>query len=81
MSKAHPEMIYDEARLVWQSAYDRRALVLWPRLNPRALRRCRHDPRRIARLVSRRTPLTIETILGMLTLPILSPEEQETWFG
>ncbi len=54
---------------------------MWPRLDPRALRRCRHDPRRIARLVARRSSLGVETILGMLVGPDISREEGETWFG
>jgi hypothetical protein len=58
-----------------------RALAIWPRLDTRALRRCRHDPRRVARLVSRRTSLPIETILAMLTMPRVSDEERATWFG
>jgi hypothetical protein len=48
------------------TAIERRAVMLWPRLDRKALRSCRHDPRRIAALVSRRTSLSVDTILGML---------------
>lgn len=59
----------------------RRALALWPRLDARALRRCGHDPRRIALLVSRRTSLSVEAITVMLLTPVVSAQEAETWFG
>lgn len=65
----------------WGPEIDRRARALWPRLDPRALGRCHHDPRRIARLVARRSSLGVEVILGMLTGPDISREEGETWFG
>src|SRR4051794_33299016 len=44
----------------------RRARLLWPRLDARALSRTRGDPARIARLVTRRSGLPAETILAML---------------
>ncbi|MEA2623209.1 MAG: hypothetical protein QOH61_2119 [Chloroflexota bacterium] len=47
--------------------YRRRALALWPRLDPGKLRRTRGEAARIARLVERRTALPFEMILGMLT--------------
>jgi hypothetical protein len=56
-------------------------MALWPRLDPRALRRCRNDPRRIARLVARRTSLSVESILVMLLPPVVAAEEAERWFG
>jgi hypothetical protein len=64
----------------------RRALALWPRLNARLVRRCHGDPWRIAKLVSRRTSLPVETIVGMLrearlTVTRISVVEGETWFG
>jgi len=59
----------------------RRALVIWPRLDRRALRHCHGDPYRIASLVARRTSLSVETIVGMLAAPRITPEERETWFG
>jgi hypothetical protein len=62
-------------------AIDLRAMALWPSLDRKALRRCQHDPRRIARLVSHGTSLTLDTILGMLTIRDLSTEEGEDWFG
>jgi hypothetical protein len=51
---------------VEKSPYSRRALALWPRLDREKLRRTRGDPRRIARLVSRRTTLSMETIVLIL---------------
>jgi hypothetical protein len=64
----------------------RRALALWPRLSARRIRRCDGDPWRIAKLVSQRTSLPLETIVGMLRMPRLtvtrvSLVEGETWFG
>ena len=54
--------------------YAMRALVLWPRLDPRRLRRAKGDPDRIARLVERRTGRPHEEILAMLkALPHNSP--------
>lgn len=43
-----------------------RARLLWPGLDARALSRCAGDPRRVARLVSRRTVLTEEAIVELL---------------
>jgi hypothetical protein len=45
----------------------RQALLLWPRLDPHRLARTRGDPWRIARLVARRTPRSLDEIVGMLT--------------
>ena len=45
----------------------KRALALWPGLDRRKLSRTGGRPRRVARLVERRTSLTLETILGMLS--------------
>jgi hypothetical protein len=69
-----------------QQEIARRALVLWPRLSARLVRRCGGDPWRIARLLSRRTSLPPETIVGMLrtsriTVTRISVVEGETWFG
>jgi hypothetical protein len=64
-----------------ESALDRRALAHWPRLDPAALRRCRHDPARIAALISRRTALPPESIRQVLITPDVSEDEAETWFG
>jgi hypothetical protein len=56
-----------------------RALAIWPRLDRRALSRCGGDPRRIARLVARRTALPQEVIvLILLDVPEL---DRELWFG
>ena len=46
----------------------RRALLLWPRLDPERLARTRGDPWRIARLVARRTPRPLDEIVAMLTI-------------
>ena len=43
-----------------------RALAMWPRLDRRKLSRTRGDPRRVARLIERRTALPREAILGIL---------------
>jgi len=64
----------------------RRALALWPRLDATAIRRCHGDPWRIAAVVSRRTTLPTEVIVGMLlsariTITRISVVEGETWFG
>jgi hypothetical protein len=67
--------------VISDSPLERRALALWPRLDRRALHRCGGDPRRIARLVSRRTSLSIEMIVGMLGTPLVSRQEIESWFG
>jgi hypothetical protein len=71
---------------VGQREMTQRALALWPRLNASLVRRCGGDPWRIARLVSRRTSLPAETIVGMLrttrvTITRISVVEGETWFG
>ncbi len=60
---------------------DRRALALWPGLDRRALGRCRHEPRRVAALVCRRTRLEYETVLALLSVPLLAPVEAAMWFG
>ena len=69
------------AESTWGPDLYRRALALWPRLDSRALRRCRYDPRRVAALVSRRTNLPLETIVVLLTTPRVSQAEGATWFG
>ena len=46
--------------------YAARARALWPRLDGRALSRCEEDPKRMARLISRRTSLSEEAILALL---------------
>jgi hypothetical protein len=64
----------------WQPV-ERRVLAVWPSLDRRALRRCKHDPRRIAALLERCTSLAPETIQRMLVMAGLSQEEREDWFG
>jgi hypothetical protein len=46
--------------------YCSRALALWPRLERGRLARVRHDPRRVAALISRRTNLPRGAILELL---------------
>jgi hypothetical protein len=58
--------------------YRQRALVLWPRLDPARLARAGGDPRRIARIVGRRTALPLETIVAMLTGEAVAPSSTET---
>ena len=76
-----PSMIRGKRNVVWGTVIDRRALLLWPKLDSRALRSCGHEPRRIARLVARRTSLAADAIVAMLIAPEVSAEEAETWFG
>ena len=59
----------------------RRALLVWPRLNLTALRRCGNDPYRVAALVGRRSSLPFEAIVGILTMPDVTEVEARTWFG
>jgi hypothetical protein len=49
--------------------YCARALALWPRLDRGRLARVRHDPSRVAALVSRRTTLSSGAILQLLGAP------------
>jgi hypothetical protein len=71
----------DRTETPWGPEIDRQALAMWPRLGRRALRRCCHDPRRIATLVSRRTSIPPEVIVAILTMPAVSRDEAVTWFG
>jgi hypothetical protein len=48
------------------SDYQRRALLIWPGLDRARLRRTHGDPWKIARLVGRRTSLSMESILILL---------------
>jgi hypothetical protein len=50
-----------------ERAYRKRALLLWPRLDPVRLGRTRGDPRLIARLVAQRSAFPLEVIMAMLT--------------
>jgi hypothetical protein len=75
--EARPEPRYEE-----DSPVVRRAMVAWPRLDRRALRRCGNDPRRIATIVTHRTSLPRVVVLQILeTAPMLTREEDEFWFG
>ncbi len=62
-------------------ALERRALAIWPRLDRSALRRCHSDAHRIAALVARRTTMPPEAILNVLTMPAVTDDEIDTWFG
>jgi hypothetical protein len=44
-----------------------RAMVIWPRLDRRALARCGCDPARIANYVSRRTRMPARSIEALLS--------------
>ncbi len=49
------------------ATYAERALLLWPRLDRERLRRTHDDPVKIARLVARRTSLSVDEVLVLLT--------------
>ena len=49
--------------------YWSRALALWPRLERHKLARVRHNPNRVAALISRRTNLSHAAILDLLGAP------------
>jgi hypothetical protein len=57
--------------------YCSRALALWPRLERQRLARIRHDPNRVAALVSRRTTLSYVAILELLGAPSERTETPE----
>lgn len=54
--------------------YASRARALWPGLDATRLRRAQDDPRRIARLVARRTTMPDESILQVLLKADAAPE-------
>lgn len=54
--------------------YCSRALAIWPRLARQRLARVRHDPRRVAALISHRTNLPHGAILTLLGAPPANPE-------
>ena len=60
---------------------ERRALTLWPRIDPAALRRCRGDPDRMTALIERRTSLSADSIRALLLMPEVTDEDARTWFG
>jgi hypothetical protein len=49
--------------------YCARALALWPRVDRVRLARVRHNPRRVATLISHRTNLSRSAILELLGVP------------
>lgn len=55
-----------------QSDYYARALALWPRVDRSRLARVRHDPARVAVLISHRTNLSLGAILELLGVPIVA---------
>jgi hypothetical protein len=61
--------------------YYERALSIWPRLDRRALSRCACDPRRIARVVARRTSMPFESILSLIMGPVVPAVDIQMWFG
>jgi hypothetical protein len=75
---AHTGSINQTSR---ESLLERRVLSIWPRFDRRAIRRANHDPRRVAAMVGRRTRLPEEAILRLLTMPALSDDDVDTWFG
>ena len=64
-----------------ESLLERRVLSIWPRFDLGAIRRANHAPRRVAAMVGRRTRLPEEAILRLLTMPALSDDDVDTWFG
>ena len=66
---------------VTADAMRRRALLVWPRLDVTALRRCGSDAHRIAALIGRRSTLPHESIVGILLMPDVTDVEARTWFG
>ncbi len=67
-------------RTAGPSPLARRALAIWPRLDPRALARCADNPTSLAAHVARRTNLPLETIRAILVPPVGEAEGQ-LWFG
>jgi hypothetical protein len=57
--------------------YCSRALALWPRANRVGLARVRHNPRRVAALISHRTNLSRNAILELLGVPAAEADEPD----
>jgi len=57
--------------------YCSRALALWPRVDRGRLVRVRHDPGRVAALISHRTNLSRKAILELLGAPQDGPDAPE----
>jgi len=47
--------------------YTQRACTIWPRIPRRTLSRCQNDPARLARVIAKRTTLSQEAIVTLLT--------------
>ena len=61
--------------------YRRAAMLIWPRLDHRALERCGGDPRLIAAYVARRTCLSTDVISAMLEGRMAALSEPSYYFG
>ena len=57
--------------------YCSRALALWPRATRVRLARVRHNPRRVAALISHRTNLSKNAILELLGVPAAEADEPD----
>jgi hypothetical protein len=62
-------------------AYERAAMLIWPRLNPRTLERCGGETRLIAAYVAHRTSLSTDVIVAMLEQSICVAREPSYYFG
>ena len=60
---------------------ERAALLIWPRLNRRALARCGGETRLIAGYVARRTNLSTDVIAAMLEERMRVSREPSHYFG
>jgi hypothetical protein len=70
-----------DIELTREALLERRVLTMWPRFDRAAIRRCGHDPRKVAALVGRRTSMSEEAIVRLLTMPAVSDDDVGTWFG
>ena len=67
--------------LVNSDAYGRAAMLIWPRLNPGAMKRRAGEPLLIAEYVGQRTSLSAEMIVAMLEQSISVAGEPSFYFG
>jgi len=75
-SAGHDRGISDKGLAGGTGDFVTRALLLWPRLDRRRLRRIGDEPMKIARLVARRSDLSIETIRAMVSGTSGAPRHQ-----
>ena len=68
-------------RAASSGAYGRAAMIIWPRLSPRALGRCAGQPHLIAAYVAHRTSLSTDVILAMLEQRLCAADEPSFYFG